>query len=137
MAPEAELRDALFNAEDNRANFKQIIAKRSDLVQYAGGRMTAPGSLTRYEAGLVLGIVTATGRYAPYDNAHSDGTEVAVGVLSETTDADDDDNGTEIVVIKSGILFADKLIGLDSAAKTDLAANSYAEHGVNLISIRA
>ena len=32
-------------------------------------------------AGQVLGIETATGEYAPYSNAATDGTEVAVGVL--------------------------------------------------------
>ncbi len=31
--------------------------------------------------GYVLGIVSATGHYAPYDNSASDGTEEAAGVL--------------------------------------------------------
>lgn len=38
-------------------------------------------------AGAVLGIVTASGKYAEYDNAASDGTEVAAGVLFEAVDA--------------------------------------------------
>ena len=32
-------------------------------------------------SGIILGIVTATGLAAPYDNAATDGSEVAVGIL--------------------------------------------------------
>lgn len=38
-------------------------------------------------AGAVLGIVTASGKYAEYNNAASDGTEVAAGVLFAAVDA--------------------------------------------------
>ena len=41
---------------------------------------------TLLEPGTVLGQVSATGHYAPYDSANSDGTEAAVAVLYSTLD---------------------------------------------------
>lgn len=38
-------------------------------------------------AGSVVGIVTASGEYAVYDNAAVDGTEVAAGILFDAVDA--------------------------------------------------
>tara|TARA_R110002072_G_scaffold298960_1_gene473706 strand:+ start:20895 stop:21266 length:372 start_codon:yes stop_codon:yes gene_type:complete len=38
-------------------------------------------------AGTVVGIVTASSKYAAYDNAAGDGTEVAAGILAYDTDA--------------------------------------------------
>jgi hypothetical protein len=42
--------------------------------------VTVPAGTT-YPAGLVLGKLTATGKYVAYNNGASDGTEVAAGVL--------------------------------------------------------
>jgi len=39
------------------------------------------------EAGTVLGKVTATGKFAVYDNSAADGTEVAAGILLDAVDA--------------------------------------------------
>jgi len=138
----SEVRDAVFDKQDFRANFKNVIAKRSDLVQFAGGRIKAAGAGTtvKYEAGLVLGFATSggdAGKYKPYNNANTDGSEKAVGVLSETTTVDEFGNGSEISVIKSGVLFKDMLIGLDAAGIVDLGGSEYVEHGVNLISVKA
>lgn len=129
------LRDASFIGSDFRENFKQIIAKRSDLVVFNGVRMVPAGAglTVTYEAGLVLGKVTSSGLYAPYNNSNSDGTEVAVGVLAEKVVTDEFGNDSEAAMIQSGILFEDLLIGLDSAAKADLKSVSFAEHGSNLI----
>jgi hypothetical protein len=38
-------------------------------------------------AGAVVGIVTATGKYAAYDNALANGTEVVAGILVDAVDA--------------------------------------------------
>ena len=38
-------------------------------------------------AGSVVGIVTASGEYAAYNNAAGDGTEVAAGILFDAVDA--------------------------------------------------
>ncbi|HRU09768.1 MAG TPA: head decoration protein [Thermoanaerobaculia bacterium] len=42
--------------------------------------VTVPAATT-YPAGLVLGKITATGKYVAYNNGASDGSEVAAGVL--------------------------------------------------------
>lgn len=135
-----ELRDALFIPSDNRENFKQIIAKRSDLVQFDGAR-SAPSTFGSYlYAGLVLGLASSggdAGFYKAYNSSNSDGSQVAVGILSEDANVDAAGNGSEIAIIKEGTLFQDLLIGLDSTAKTNLGAHSFVEHGTNLVRIRA
>lgn len=135
-----ELRDALFIASDNRENFKQIIAKRSDLAQYAAGRL-APSLFGTYQyAGLVLGLASSggdSGFYKAYNSANSDGSQVAVGVLSEDANVDASGNGSEIAILKEAVLFQGLLIGLDSGAITNLGGKAFVEHGVNLITIRA
>jgi Bacteriophage lambda head decoration protein D len=128
-----ELRDALFIASDFQANFKQIIAKRSDLVKFARGRMVTPGAETIYYAGTVLGQVTSSGQFKPYVSSATDGSQVAVGILSEYADVDTAGNGGEIAVIVGGALYKDRLIGLDSTAITALAARSYVESGNNIL----
>lgn len=134
-----ELRDALFIGSDARANFKQIIAKRSDTCKFAGGRIKyATSGLVTYNAGLVLGFAATggdAGLYKAYNSGNTDGSQVAVGVLAEDAITDTLGNGSEISVIRGkGItLFKDLLIGLDSGAITNLGAVSYVEHGVNLL----
>jgi hypothetical protein len=50
-----------------------------DVVTLNGG--------TKYTSGSVLGKITATGKYAMYDNTAVDGREVAAGLLVDATDA--------------------------------------------------
>ena len=145
MAPQSELRDALFNPSDSRSNFKQIIAKRSDLVRFAGGRLAPSTKGTTLVAGTVLGFATSgadSGFYKAYNVANTDGSQVAAGVLSEdaspdTVPASGPGDGSEIVIIKEGDLYNDLLIGLDSGAVTNMSGKLYVEHGVNILSIRA
>ncbi|MEU4570839.1 head decoration protein [Micromonospora sp. NPDC023956] len=40
-----------------------------------------------FKSGIILGRITATGLYGPYNNAASDGTEVAAGLLLCAVDA--------------------------------------------------
>lgn len=40
-----------------------------------------------FKSGIILGKITATGLYGPYNNAASDGTEVAAGLLLCAVDA--------------------------------------------------
>jgi len=132
-----ELRDALFIGSDYRDNFKQVIAKRPDLVQFASGRMkpAASGTLVTYEAGLVLGYASTgadAGFLKAYASGNSDGSQVPVGVLAEQVLTDSSGNGSEAVIIKAGTLFKDLLIGLDSGAISALYGQSYIEHGTNL-----
>jgi hypothetical protein len=135
-----EGRDAIFIGQDNRTDFKQIIAKRSDLARFAHGRIVKPGSDTTYQAGLVLGQVTAAGpnqgRWAAYNPSATDGSQVAKGILAGAILADSSDNGTEISVLTGGCaVFQDRLIGLDAAAITALGAKSYVETGFNILEL--
>lgn len=141
MSASISSRDALFIPSDYRFNAKQVIAKRSDLVQYAGGRMKPAASGTQlYNAGLVVGYAATgadAGYYKPYNDSNTDGSQTAVGVLSEDVLVDTADNGGECVIIKEGDLFQDFLIGLDAAGIVDMSGKAYIEHGTNIISIRA
>lgn len=127
-------RDAQFVGSDFVANFKQIIAKRSDLVRRSGQRMVAPGTDTLYRAGQVLGKVTASGRYAPYNDGNSDGTEVARAVLEADTMVTASDSSSAISMIVGGDLLKDLLIGLDAAGIVDLGGVTTVEKGVNIFS---
>ena len=49
-------------------------------------------------AGAVVGKITATGKYAVYDNGASDGSEAAAGVLLEAVDATDADKAGAIII---------------------------------------
>lgn len=76
-------------------------------------------------SGTVLGRITATGLYGPYNNGASDGTEVAAGFLYSATKmrSGGPDVGAPLLwhgAIDSSHLPANS--GLDSAARTDLAA---------------
>lgn len=88
-------------------------------------------------SGIVLGIITATGLYGPYDNAAVDGREVARGLLFNSTKLGDG-SGADLAtaadvgaplfwmgVVKISKLptFAGGNVGeLDAAAQTDLAS---------------
>ena len=52
--------------------------------------MTLAATAKALPAGQVLGIVTASGQYAPYDDAATDGTEVAVAILYASKPASPD-----------------------------------------------
>lgn len=74
-------------------------------------------------AGTFLGIKTSDKKYYAYNNAHSDGTEVARGVLRRAVDTGTTVNvGNDQVsnIVIQGILKYNMLVGVDSAALTDL-----------------
>lgn len=77
------------------------------------------GAGAALDAGQVLGIVTATGKYAPYNNAASDGTEVAAGILYSGLPASAGDRKAVAIVRLAEVLEA-RLIGLDANGKADL-----------------
>lgn len=64
--------------ESNIDGQVQLYAGEADIITTEGYLDTG----YEYEAGQVLGRVTATGRYAPFDSAAVDGTEKAVGVMA-------------------------------------------------------
>jgi Bacteriophage lambda head decoration protein D len=68
--------------------------------------------------GSVLGRVTATGRYGPYNNAAGDGREVAKGFLIEGTNLKFGNQVTGLVI--AGSVIAARCSGLDAAGIVDL-----------------
>lgn len=76
--------------------------------------------------GEVVAIVTASGKWTVYDNAASDGTEVAAGVLFEAVDASAADVSGVVVITgdaevkKSMLTYQD---GQDAAAQTAALAD--------------
>jgi len=77
------------------------------------------------EAGAVLGKITASGKYAAYNNAAADGTQTAVGVLYAKVDATSADASavaiTRLAEVKNDLLVY--LSGQDAASKTDAIAD--------------
>lgn len=80
-------------------------------------------------SGTILGKVTATGLYGPYNNSASDGTEVAVGFLFSATKVRTGGPDVGAAIHWRGVIRAARLPraitetgGLDAAARTDLAA---------------
>lgn len=76
------------------------------------------------KSGLVLGRITASGLYGPYDNAATDGRETAAGFLFNTIPATTTSTRVGAPLLEHGAVIEAKLPtghGLDAAAKTDLA----------------
>ena len=75
-------------------------------------------------AGLVLGKITASGMYAPYIDANSDGTQTAELVLFNDQYVDGSGNDIVAACMTEGDIIVSRLPsgnGLDTAGKTDLA----------------
>lgn len=79
---------------------------------------------TTLRKGLVLGIVTASGEYAQYDDGAGDGTEVAAAILLDNVNMLDDtgvaEDKEQIEVLLHGIVDESALIGIDANGKADL-----------------
>ena len=77
-----------------------------------------------FPSGLVLGRITATGLYGPYDNAAADGREVAAGILFSAVKVPNVADTTKDVgaaMVVHGFVRLSKLpIALDAAGQTDL-----------------
>jgi len=68
--------------------------------------------------GTVLGIDTASEKYAAYDNGAGDGTEVAKAILADEVDATSSDKLVAAYI--RGAFIESKLTGYDAAALADL-----------------
>lgn len=73
------------------------------------------------KAGTVLGAITASGKYGPYDAAvdPADGTETAVGFLLETVNLRHGDVVTGLML--HGSVLRARVTGLDAGAEADMA----------------
>lgn len=79
-------------------------------------------------SGVVLGRITASGLFAPYAPAATDGTETAVGHLLNTLTGVEAGTRTSTGVYYVGRVYRDLLpasSGIDAAAETDLARITY------------
>lgn len=68
--------------------------------------------------GTVLGIETASGKYVKYDDAASDGSEVAKAIIADKVDATSNDQLVAVYI--KGVFHKSKLTGYDANALTDL-----------------
>lgn len=96
---------------------KEIFAGYSPPPRLEGVTLAAGNGVLA--SGTVLGRITASEKYAPYNDLNADGTETAVCILRamvDTTGADDK-SGEGVF---SGVLKNDQLVGLDAAAIADL-----------------
>ena len=100
------------------------------LVSEASGtRSRAVGTLAsgnNLDAGTVVGVITASGKYADYDADAADGTETAAGVLLAPVDASSADADC-VVIVRDAEVNADELTWTDqandeTAGTADLAA---------------
>lgn len=82
--------------------------------------ITLAASTVDRPIGTILGIVTATKLYVPYDNTETDGSEVAKVILAETVLASTVPVPAAAYI--KGIFYKDRLVGLDASAMTDLLA---------------
>lgn len=91
----------------------------------------APGTLSRetvtivsgegvVPVGMVLGVVTASGKYAQYDDGNGDGSETAVAIALESVDATSADAECAVMIrlgeYKTDLLAWDAAV--DATAKT-------------------
>lgn len=127
--------DAKISTEIFRKDHPMILATNRHLATLLPVRVAYRSQ--GYEAGRVVGRITASGIYDRYDNAGSGGLEVAAGVLFEAVKAEEFAGGTGTAVARcifGGEVFKDKLVGLDTAAETDLAARTVIDaSGVSIL----
>lgn len=104
-----------------------------DVSTFLAAHISAKGAIP---SGTVLGKITATGKYGPYDDAATDGRQVAAGFLFNTTIVGKDGSATDLStaadvgaplfwegnVIEANLpTFAGTVLGeIDTNAKADL-----------------
>lgn len=111
-------------------NPKEVRATGDESYFYAIPVTIASGAGV-LDVGTVLGKISVGGKYKAYANGNSDGSEVAVGILTERVDATSADV-TGIGMWVMGFFKEEELTGLDSAGKTDLASRSYSDGTIRL-----
>lgn len=90
------------------------LIKGGTIAQVSAGAVIASGTL--------MGRITASGKWAPYDDGASNGLQTARAVLwghVDTTQGDVEGN-----LIFSGVLKYDQLTGIDANGITDLGAKT-------------
>lgn len=98
-------------------SFAEVLASTALQAKLPGGVLLASGNGVLAK-GTVLGKITASGKFAPYAAANSDGTQTAVCILDNDHDTTNNDVGASAWI--AGIFTTSALTGIDSAAKTAL-----------------
>ncbi len=117
--------DSNFKSQVFRKDHPAIIAQDRQLAVLVGARLAY--NATGYLAGTLLARNTVSGLYDKYDDGASSGLNTAAGVLFQEVAGEDfasATGSTTAVLIAGGIVYKDKLIGLDSAAEADLSART-------------
>ncbi|MDP2262674.1 MAG: head decoration protein [Hydrogenophaga sp.] len=83
--------------------------------------VTVTQSGTALPPGQVLGKITASGKFVPYNNAASNGSEVAAAILYAPLEAATGDTKATVHVRHCEVVGA-MLTGIDAPGKVDLAA---------------
>ena len=73
-------------------------------------------------AGTVLGKITASGKYAVYNNGAVDGTETAAGILYDDVDASAADVTGAVMIARMAEVNGDELTSNDANGTADLLA---------------
>ncbi|AJW76992.1 head decoration protein [Marinitoga sp. 1155] len=71
------------------------------------------------KAGTILGKITASGKFGPYDSTATDGRQTAVGILAHDVDVTKEDAMVNYLI--HGVVQESKLTGIDATAKTQLS----------------
>lgn len=96
--------------------------------QRSRDNVTVTVSGTAIKSGTVMGRLTATGKYVPYNNGGSGGAEVAYGILYQHIPAQTGD--VQAVVFNTDCeVVRQELTGLDAAGEADLLARGIKVRG--------
>lgn len=105
-----------------------LLSEANGSLSREAGTVDVPAATT-IEPGTVLGVVSGTGHYAAYDEANSDGTETAAGILYGARLVNDDDEAAAMaatILVRLAEVRTDDLIWGDGVDEdggiADLAA---------------
>lgn len=102
-------------AETQYYEHREILDSEARLTQFGAIFAAGQGIVL---AGTVIGVRTSDKKWVVYNNALSNGAEVARGILRDSVDTTAGDQ--QVLVVTSGILKRNMLSGLDASAVTDL-----------------
>lgn len=89
--------------------------------QISREQVTIAAAAPAMAAGTVVGKITSSGKYVPYNNSASDGSEVAAGILYHAV-ADKATDQQATIIARNAEVMGSALIGLDAPGRADLAA---------------
>lgn len=113
----------------NSPKLKPFVASEAS-NQRSRDNVTVVASGTAIPSGTVLGKVTATGKYVPYSNSASNGSEVAAGILYQSIPEGVTGDVKAVIFNLDCEVNRKELTGLDAAGEADLRALGIKVRGV-------